>query len=78
MQLQYRTALSLPLARLSSKKNFEKTLLLIYAIISVKNYGLFLSVFVKYAPEINEKKTGQKMIHEIAIWIYSLGHCTTS
>ena len=82
MQLQYRTALSLPLARLSSKKNFEKTLLLVWgeesAIISVKNYGLILSVFVKYAPEINEKKTGQKMIHEIAIWIYSLGRCTTS
>ena len=46
MQLQYRTALSLPLARLSSKKNFEKTLLLIWveesAIISVKKFFFFV------------------------------------
>ena len=49
MQLQYRTALSLPLARLSSKKNFEKTLLLIWveesAIISVKKLWFFFVGF---------------------------------
>ena len=36
-------------------------------IISVRNYGNFLWSFVNHAPEINEKKTGQEMIHEIAI-----------
>ena len=72
--------MSLPLARLSSKKNFEKKLLLIWveesAIISVKNYGLFLSVFVKYAPEINEKKTGQRtIINKSEYFFPSRAHC---
>ena len=62
------------------RKILKKILLLIWveesAIISAKNYGRFSSVFVNYAPEINEKKTGHKLINEIAIWIYSLVRCT--
>lgn len=42
-----------------------------------QNDGNFLSVFVSYAPEIKENKTGRKMIHEIPIWMYSFVCCTT-
>ena len=56
-----------PLREILKKKNTVINWVEESGIISVRNYGNFLWSFVNHAPEINEKKTGQEMIHEISI-----------